>query len=64
MPATVNGANEIAVDAFLKGRISFAKIADIVAYVLENVENHSISCLEDVLEADANARAVAKSFVK
>ncbi|MBE6871564.1 MAG: 1-deoxy-D-xylulose-5-phosphate reductoisomerase [Ruminococcaceae bacterium] len=64
MPATVNGANEVAVDAFLKGQISFAKIADIVAYVLENVENHSISCLEDVLEADANARAVAKSFIK
>ena len=55
-PAVVNGANEEAVQAFLDGKISFLRIGERVTSALENIEKKEITCLEDVLSADKEAR--------
>ncbi|QWT13556.1 1-deoxy-D-xylulose-5-phosphate reductoisomerase [Sphingobium xenophagum] len=59
MPAILNAANEAAVAAFLGGRIGFLDIAMIVEEVLNRYSAPTPSTIEDVLAADAGARAVA-----
>lgn len=56
VPAVMNGANEVAVAAFLKGEIGFLRIAELVEEAMNTVPFKEIICLEDVLEADAAAR--------
>ncbi len=56
VPAVMNGANEVAVAAFLKGEIGFLRIAELVEGAMNTVPFKEITCLEDVLEADAAAR--------
>ena len=56
VPAVMNGANEVAVAAFLKGEIGFLRIAELVEEAMSTVPFKEITCLEDVLEADAAAR--------
>ena len=55
-PAALNAANEEAVKAFLAGQIRFGQIAEINRTVLENHSVREPSAIEDVLEADADAR--------
>ncbi len=55
-PATLNGANEEAVALFLKGKISFTDIADLVEKAVENQTELKINNLEDILKADKKAR--------
>jgi 1-deoxy-D-xylulose-5-phosphate reductoisomerase len=61
-PAVLNAANEIAVEKFLKGEISFDKITKIVEKTLEKIEHRLLKSIEDVLECDREARAVARKF--
>ena len=63
-PAAMNAANEIAVQAFLDGETGFYGVTDCVAHVLENHQNCAAPTLEDVLSADAQARARAREFIK
>ena len=63
-PAAMNAANEIAVQAFLDGETGFYGVTDCVAHVLENHQNCAAPTLEDVLGADAQARARAREFIK
>lgn len=56
VPAVMNGANEVAVAAFLKGEIGFLRIAELVEGAMNTVPFKEITCLDDVLEADAAAR--------
>ena len=63
-PATLNAANEIAVAAFLKGRIGFLDIAQIVEDTLARVNNTPLSTLEALIASDAAARALAEGKVK
>ena len=58
-PAVLNAANEIAVAAFLKGRIGFLDIAGTVEATLERMAGQTISVLDDVIEADREARVHA-----
>ncbi len=58
-PAVLNAANEVAVARFLKGEISFNKITNIVAQVLEKIPHKNLSSIEEVLEYDAKARELA-----
>ncbi len=64
MPATLNAANEIAVAAFLDGRIKFLDIAAITEQVLETVSRvnapPTLAALEDAVAADAEARRLAE----
>ncbi|MFN2330403.1 MAG: 1-deoxy-D-xylulose-5-phosphate reductoisomerase [Halomonas sp.] len=58
-PAVLNAANEVAVEAFLDGRLSFTGIADLVARVQDAEPLGSVCGLEAVLEADGRARRAA-----
>jgi 1-deoxy-D-xylulose-5-phosphate reductoisomerase len=58
-PAVLNAADEIAVRAFLEGRIGFTAIPVVVARTLEGVPARPVATVAEVLEVDAEARAVA-----
>lgn len=66
-PAVFNAANEIAVAAFLAGRIGFLDIATTVATSLDRAERDSLfrapRSLADVLAVDEAARAVARNVI-
>ena len=62
-PAVYNAANEVAVDAFLNGRIPFLAIPRIVAQGLERTVNFEPADLASVLGADQEARQGAESDV-
>ncbi len=63
-PAILNAANEIAVAAFLAGRIGFLEIAAIVADTLERYDPPAPATLEAVLDVDAEARRLADELVE
>ncbi len=62
-PAVLNAANEVAVAAFLAGRVNFTGIAPVISEVLERVGSRAVHSIEDVLEADNVARQVAHERV-
>ena len=62
-PAALNAANEIAVEAFLGGRLPFTGIADIIERVLGEVAAEPLTSLEQVYAADLEARGLAARFV-
>ncbi len=64
-PAVYNAANEICVDAFHDGRLSFVEIVDVVAAVLadHDVRSSGDLTVEDVLAADAWAREAASTRI-
>jgi len=55
----LNAADEIAVGAFLEGRIGFTKIARVVEETLQRMPGEDASTIADVLAVDAAARRVA-----
>jgi len=63
MPAILNAANEVAVDAFLAHRIRFPEIALCVAETMTRTANGPASHLAAILEADLAARVQAESIV-
>ncbi len=64
IPAVVNGANEQAVELFLNNKISFLDIGELVTKTMNSKENKNITCLDDVLQADKEAREFVLSQVK
>ncbi|WP_394653154.1 1-deoxy-D-xylulose-5-phosphate reductoisomerase [uncultured Sphingomonas sp.] len=58
-PAILNAANEIAVAAFLAGKIGFLEIAAIVADTLDSYDPGAPDSLDAVLDVDAGARRIA-----
>jgi 1-deoxy-D-xylulose-5-phosphate reductoisomerase len=62
-PATLNAANEVAVQAFLDGKIAFKVIPKIIEAVLDSATVVSFASLAEVLAVDASARVVAESAV-
>lgn len=63
LPAVLNGANEVAVARFLEGEISFLQIPLLIENVMDAYTVKYEYTLEDLLEADAWARACASKFV-
>jgi 1-deoxy-D-xylulose-5-phosphate reductoisomerase len=63
-PATFNAANEVAVAAFLDGRLPFLAIADVVGDTLEAAEGSGVRDLEELVAADASARRHAEGALK
>ncbi|HZB34463.1 MAG TPA: 1-deoxy-D-xylulose-5-phosphate reductoisomerase [Gaiellaceae bacterium] len=59
-PCAFNAANEIAVAAFLEGRLPFLGIADVVEETLEQSTGAPASDVEELIEADAEARTIAE----
>ncbi|HUR77766.1 MAG TPA: 1-deoxy-D-xylulose-5-phosphate reductoisomerase [Acidimicrobiales bacterium] len=63
VPTWLSAANEIAVDAFLHGRIPWVSICAVIEEALASAPNLIPSTVSDVLEADANARSLATQVV-
>jgi 1-deoxy-D-xylulose-5-phosphate reductoisomerase len=63
-PAAYNAANEVCVDAFLAGRISFARIVDVVAKVVSEHDGHTGDAvsLDDIRAVDSWARRRAREL--
>lgn len=59
-PIWLNAANEIAVQAFLDGRISFSAIAALIASVLAECRASSPGTIEEIIAADREARQKAR----
>ncbi len=59
-PIVLNAANEVAVARFLAGHLAFSRIAEVVEETLEGIAPGRVRTLEDVLAADAQARAHAE----
>ena len=63
MPCILNAANEVAVDAFLKGKIRFLQLPDIVEYAMDKTEFSSYPDLEFLEMTDKNGRKVASDYI-
>ena len=62
-PTILNAANEIAVAAFLKNKIKFTEIHQIVDRTLNSIANAPAESIETILQIDQEARIVAEQFV-
>ena len=60
LPAVLNAANEVAVEAFVNRRINFPQISETVAHVMKCHQVVASPTLEQILEADAWARKAAQ----
>jgi len=63
-PAILNAANEIAVEAFLEGRIGFTVISEVVKYSLEHTKMHLADDLATILEDDEEARRTSMKYIQ
>lgn len=63
-PAWLSAANEVAVDAFLGGRISWLQIAAVNDATLQRHDGLQLASADDVLAADAEARRIARGIVE
>jgi 1-deoxy-D-xylulose-5-phosphate reductoisomerase len=63
-PAWLSAANEVAVEAFLAGRIRWNQIAGICVDTLERHDGHLPTSIEDVIAADALARVTASEVLQ
>lgn len=59
-PAVFNAANEVAVEAFLDGRLPFTRITAVIESALQAVPALKLDSLDDVIEADRRGRAYAQ----
>ena len=65
LPAVLNAANEVAVDKFLSGQIKFTQITETVSAVVEKMEkSHMLHSLDEIINADREARAYAAEIIK
>lgn len=63
-PAWLSAANEVAVDAFLDGLISWTQIADVCAAVLDAYDGVAPDTVHDVIAADGTARRRAQRVIE
>jgi 1-deoxy-D-xylulose-5-phosphate reductoisomerase len=63
-PAWLSAANEIAVEAFLAGRIPWNQIADVSVAVLDEHDGAVPATVDDVIAADAQARRLAAAVIE
>jgi 1-deoxy-D-xylulose-5-phosphate reductoisomerase len=64
MPAVMNAANEIAVEAFLEGRIGFVDIPELVEMAMNAHQPVSLGSISDVLEVDLWSRKRTRELLK
>jgi 1-deoxy-D-xylulose-5-phosphate reductoisomerase len=63
MPCILNAANEIAVDAFLNGKIRFTEMPRLVRKVMDSITFMQAPTLENLVTANTEARAYAASLL-
>ncbi|NLJ73777.1 MAG: 1-deoxy-D-xylulose-5-phosphate reductoisomerase [Firmicutes bacterium] len=64
MPIALNASNEVAVQAFLNGKLTFTQIPQLVEEVMHKFTGKSFPSLEQILEIDADARRRAQEWVE
>jgi 1-deoxy-D-xylulose-5-phosphate reductoisomerase len=62
-PCILNAANEVAVHAFLDGRLRFLEISEVIEQTLEQLDSEPILSFESLYEADRQARELAGDAV-
>ena len=62
MPAVMNAANEIAVEAFLNGTIGFLQIAEVIERTMDAHPAHDLKSIDEVLQADRWGRDTARNI--
>ena len=62
-PCILNAANEVAVHAFLDGRLAFTGIADVIDATLQQMPGGPVRAFESLFEADREARELAAEQV-
>jgi 1-deoxy-D-xylulose-5-phosphate reductoisomerase len=62
-PCIMNAANEVAVDAFLKGQVGFLQMSDIIEKTLETVEFIENPDFDDFIRSDTEARRIANQLI-
>jgi 1-deoxy-D-xylulose-5-phosphate reductoisomerase len=62
-PCVLNAANEIAVHAFLEGRIEFLRIAEVIEAALDQLGSSPLREFETLFEVDREARDIAREAV-
>lgn len=63
-PATLNAANEVAVEAFLNREIGFRMIDQLIARVMNALPQRAATSIDDVLDQDRRARELAYSYIQ
>lgn len=63
MPCILNGANEIAVKAFLAGKIGFLQMSDVVEYTMEKTEYISSPGLGSLESTNEKSRIIASNYI-
>jgi 1-deoxy-D-xylulose-5-phosphate reductoisomerase len=63
MPCILNAANEVAVAAFLKNKVGFLQMSDIIARCMQKIEHLSEPNLPDFLNTDTETRKLANSLI-
>jgi 1-deoxy-D-xylulose-5-phosphate reductoisomerase len=63
MPAILNAANEVAVNAFMEGSLKFTEIPLLLQRMMEEHEVKRVQTIEDILRADHWAREKAKAII-
>lgn len=63
MPCAMNAANEVAVDLFLKGKITFLQITELIERVMDAHSVNSQPVLNDIIDTDREAREIARDIV-
>jgi len=63
MPAVMNAANEVAVDAFLAGKIKFTDIALLIEKTMSAHDAHSLGSIEEVMSADLWGRMKTRELL-
>ncbi|MBK5720403.1 1-deoxy-D-xylulose-5-phosphate reductoisomerase [Dysgonomonas sp. Marseille-P4677] len=64
MACIMNAANEIAVDAFLKDRIGFLQMSDVIEKTMHKTSFITAPSYEDYVGTDMEARHIAQEFIK
>lgn len=63
MPCIMNASNEVAVSAFLSGKIGFLQMSDVVEFTMENTEYFASPGLGFLETSNARARTIAQNYI-
>ena len=64
MPTVFNSADEAAVELFLKEKIKYTDISELIEYAMDNIKNIDVPSLDDIYQTDKDAREIVYKKVK
>jgi 1-deoxy-D-xylulose-5-phosphate reductoisomerase len=63
LPCIMNAADEVAVDAFLKGRLRFDEITQVVKKTMDTLTDSAVEGPQDIMRLDRKSRKTAEAFI-